>query len=283
MFLFKLILAICGAKISKLLGEHPGSGFIVGLFFGHFLDVIANRKFNEWKYKNHYLKKAKAKAEVVFRETFYTLAGKVCLADGQITEMELKKLEEISIDRLKVKKRDFKAIKKIFLSAGSSKIPIQSLGIKLVEIFQGDPNSVKNVLYTLKELALVDGGLNSAEYKSLFTVSSVFGFTPDEIQNILGSVTTQQSSSQSKAHQGSTNGTKTPVVKTILVQKLEILGCKETDNNEQIRRKYREMVSKFHPDKVSSKDLPQDFIDFAEKKFTEIHQAYEYIRKEKKF
>lgn len=279
MFIFKLALSFGGAKISKLMGEHPGGGFFIGLLFGHFLDIIAHKKFMEWKYKGIYLKKAKAQAEQVFQETFFTLAGKICLADGVISEGELKKFEEISVERLKIKKRQLKNLKKIFLSAGTSKIPIQSLGIKLVELFQGDQTSIKNVLLTLKELAIVDGGLNSAEYKVLYTLSSVLGFSPDEIQNVLGNV--DKNSSHTKSQPNNTQH-KVPL-ETPLIKNLKILGCKSNDSDEQIRRKYRELVSKFHPDKVISKDLPQDFIDFAEKRFTEIHSAYEFIRKDRKF
>lgn len=283
MFLFKLILSLCGAKISKLLGENPMGGFIIGLLVGHIVDIVAYRKFLEWKYKNIYVKKAKVKAEYVFRETFFTLAGKICLADGVISESEIRKFEEISIERLKIKKRDLKSLKKIFLSAGNSKVPIQSLGIKLVELFQGDQTSIKNVLYTLKELAIADGGLNSAEYKSLYTVSSVFGYSPDEIQSILGNTTSNAGTNNSNSSNGNGSKNQETIPKTPLQKNLETLGCRDSDSNEQIRRKYREMVSKFHPDKVSSKELPQDFIDFAEKRFGEIQAAYEFVRQQKNF
>lgn len=286
MFLFKLVISIAGAKISKMVGEHPGAGFILGLLVGHFVDLIAHKKYIEWKYRNFYLRKAKARAEVVFQETFFTLAGKICLADGVISESEIKKFEELTLDRLKIKKRQLKGLKKIFLSAGSSKIPIQSLGIKLVELFQGDQNSIRNVLLALRELAIVDGGLNSAEYKVLFTLSSVLGFSPDEIEGLLGKVQYDKASSSSSNNTNRSNSKTTQgkeIPDTPLISNLKVLQCKSSDSDEQIRRKYRELVSKFHPDKVISKDLPQDFIDFAEKRFTEIQSAYEFVRKTRNF
>jgi DnaJ like chaperone protein len=280
MFLFKLVISILGAKIAKAMGEHPGSGFLLGLLFGHFLDLIAHKKFIEWKYKNIYLKKAKVQTEKVFHETFFTLAGKICLADGVISEGEIKKFEEITIDRLKIKKGQVKGLKKIFLGAGNSRIPIQSLGIKLVELLGGDQNSIRNLLLTLKELAIVDGGINSAEFNILYTLGSVLGFPPNELQSILGNV----SGSGSTTGDNKSNTEQQKVVPdTPLIKNLKVLGCKSGDSDEQIRRKYRELVSKFHPDKVISKDLPQDFIDFAQKRFTEIQSAYEYIRKDRNF
>jgi DnaJ like chaperone protein len=280
MFLFKLVISILGAKIAKAMGEHAGSGFLLGLLFGHFLDLIAYKKFIEWKYKNIYLKKAKVQTEKIFHETFFTLAGKICLADGVISEGEIKKFEEITIDRLKIKKGQVKGLKKIFLGAGNSRIPIQSLGIKLVELLGGDQNSIRNLLLTLKELAIVDGGINSAEFNILYTLGSVLGFPPNELQSILGNV----SGSGSTTGDSKANTEQQKVAPdTPLIKNLKVLGCKSSDSDEQIRRKYRELVSKFHPDKVISKDLPQDFIDFAQKRFTEIQLAYEYIRKDRNF
>jgi hypothetical protein len=62
-----------------------------------------------------------------------------------------------------------------------------------------------------------------------------------------------------------------------------ILECKSTDSNEIIKNNYRKLVKDFHPDVISGKDLPKPFIEFANKKFKEIHTAYEYIKKERNF
>jgi len=42
-------------------------------------------------------------------------------------------------------------------------------------------------------------------------------------------------------------------------------------------------VSKYHPDKFVGQDLDKEFIDLATKKFQEIQEAYDKIRKERHF
>ncbi len=59
------------------------------------------------------------------------------------------------------------------------------------------------------------------------------------------------------------------------------LGCSRTDGNDVIKRKYRKLVSQFHPDRISGQGLPQYEIDKAEAKFKIIQDSYDQIKKEK--
>ena len=61
----------------------------------------------------------------------------------------------------------------------------------------------------------------------------------------------------------------------------EILHCSRSDTDEYIKKKYREIVKKFHPDVIYGKDLDEEFIRFAEAKFKEINRAYEEIKEER--
>ncbi|MDY0131388.1 MAG: DnaJ domain-containing protein [Desulforegulaceae bacterium] len=57
----------------------------------------------------------------------------------------------------------------------------------------------------------------------------------------------------------------------------EILGMTESSSNEEIKKAYKELVSKYHPDKVEH--LGEEFKRFAHEKFIEIKSAYEEIKK----
>lgn len=56
----------------------------------------------------------------------------------------------------------------------------------------------------------------------------------------------------------------------------EILGLDENSSNEEIKKAYRELVAKYHPDKVEH--LGDEFKNFAHEKFVEIKNAYEEIK-----
>ena len=59
----------------------------------------------------------------------------------------------------------------------------------------------------------------------------------------------------------------------------KILGIEPTATDEEVKRAYREMAKKNHPDLVSN--LGEDVRKAAEKKFQEINAAYEAIKKQR--
>ena len=59
----------------------------------------------------------------------------------------------------------------------------------------------------------------------------------------------------------------------------KILGVDPNASDEEVKKAYREMAKKNHPDLVSN--LGEDVRQAAEKKFQEINQAYETIKKQR--
>ncbi len=61
-----------------------------------------------------------------------------------------------------------------------------------------------------------------------------------------------------------------------------ILGCKVSDPDDQVKSHFREMIKQYHPDTIAGKDLPEDFITFANERFVELHEAYKTIMDSRK-
>ena len=57
----------------------------------------------------------------------------------------------------------------------------------------------------------------------------------------------------------------------------QILGVTSEDSPATVRRKYKELLSKYHPDKVQH--LGIEFQEMAEMKTKAIMEAYEFLRK----
>ena len=68
-----------------------------------------------------------------------------------------------------------------------------------------------------------------------------------------------------------------------LSEAYKILGCKSSDDFETIKRAYKQLVLKFHPDTLSYKDLPPELLKIAEEKFKKINLAYDLIKKSRGF
>jgi DnaJ like chaperone protein len=63
----------------------------------------------------------------------------------------------------------------------------------------------------------------------------------------------------------------------------KVLNCTADCSNEEIKARYKKLVKDFHPDTIVSKGLPEEFTEFATKRFQEIQEAYEHVRQERSF
>ena len=61
----------------------------------------------------------------------------------------------------------------------------------------------------------------------------------------------------------------------------EVLGLKKEATDDEIKKAYREMAKKYHPDKVAY--LGEDVRKSAEQKLQEVNEAYEKIKRKRGF
>ena len=59
----------------------------------------------------------------------------------------------------------------------------------------------------------------------------------------------------------------------------EVLGVPREATKEEIKKAYRKMAMKYHPDKVAH--LGESFKKTADEKFKKVNEAYERIKKER--
>ena len=59
----------------------------------------------------------------------------------------------------------------------------------------------------------------------------------------------------------------------------KILGLKSSDTDNEVKKTYRKMAAKYHPDKVAH--LGEDLKNLAEEKFKSLNDAYQNIKKER--
>jgi len=60
----------------------------------------------------------------------------------------------------------------------------------------------------------------------------------------------------------------------------EVLGVSRRDSFDSIKRKYHQLVRKFHPDMIQSQGLDNEFIEFAKQKMQEINKAFSIIKQD---
>ena len=113
----------------------------------------------------------------------------------------------------------------------------------------------------LCRVAAADGTVSRNEEELIKSAARIFGFSEDQYRMF-------------RSRYGFTTVRETD-------PSYAVLGCNPSDSDDQIKKRYRELVQDYHPDKIASKGLPEEFTKFASDKFREIQTAYERIKEKR--
>ncbi len=121
-----------------------------------------------------------------------------------------------------------------------------------------DYSSRLQLLHYLFGIAAADGFVSDQEMDVIHTISSAMGIVESDYASIKAMFVREESVSNNA---------------------YTILGVDASATDEEVKKAYREMAKKNHPDLVSN--LGEEVHQAAEKKFQEINEAYETIKKQR--
>ncbi len=139
--------------------------------------------------------------------------------------------------------------------------------------WQMDYSMRLQLLSFLAEIARADGRVTADEIAALKEVAQVMGLSAEDVESVLamGSFNHDYQRRQS----GGSTRTETPAQQ--LANAYKVLGIAPTATNDEVKKAYRQMALKHHPDRVAT--LGEDVKRAAEKKFKEINEAKDLIYK----
>ncbi|MDR2011032.1 MAG: DnaJ domain-containing protein [Bacteroidales bacterium] len=111
------------------------------------------------------------------------------------------------------------------------------------------------ILHYLYQLGNADGALNAQELGVIENIAIKIGLSYADNNSIKNMFIVQTDSAY------------------------EILGVSKNSSDDEIKKAYRDMAKKYHPDKVNT--MGEDVKNAAKEKFQKVNQAYDAIRKER--
>lgn len=271
-----MIFKIAGIYFGLRTGGGPGMA--AGLILGHVLDTQLELQLSRAQARRSFRKRLTAEANNLFYISLFSMLAKLAWADGPQNSQEVEAVETVAREALRLKRKKKKLVMKIFYSARNTAGSFHYYAVQFFELVQGQPPLLEGMLHVLFRVACADGPLTSPEEKLLVSAANIFNFHEEAYRRIkaqYGQFTNDDARSrQSDSQAGFQN---TPRRNS----SYEILGCNKTDSDDVIKKHYRQLVSDYHPDKILSKELPNEFVKFAQQKFCEIQNAYEAIQRER--
>ena len=255
----------CGTIfISSLIGfvffNVPGA--FIGAFIGFVLNSSSN---NSTTYYGQNQNNQSSNSQLYFYKQLYGMLAKLAQGDGAVTREEINIVDDFTDRELNLPPALKKEVISFFDEAKRKNTSFETYARNFYNIIGNNPNVLGRVVELMNQVAAANGGSSSEQTQMLEKAVDIFGL------NSKSNYQRQSGSYQNNSkNQGSISKEKDPY---------EVLGCSRDDSTAEIKKKYRKLVKEYHPDRIISKDLPDDFVKFANKRFKEIQDAYEKIMK----
>jgi len=265
-------------SISKWIGASIGWSFggpigaIIGLAIGSVVDAMASGQNNPLlgqgdtqrgrrkkrpqrrsTYRNRTQQQRAQTRSGDFEVSLLILASIVIKADGKQDQRELDFVRN-QFTNMYGKDRANMAFK-LFKNISKQNISTRQVCLQIKEMM--DHPSRLQLMHFLFGIAKADDHVAESEIKQIYTISGYLGISNKDFESIKAMFYNLQENAY------------------------KILEVPKTASDDDVKRAYRKMAKKYHPDKVAH--LGKEHQEGAEEKFRQVQQAYETIQKERGF
>jgi DnaJ like chaperone protein len=228
-------------------------GGVLGLVFGSMYDGMQSGKFEYREGSHPYGIGGAARTQPGdFAASLLVLAAAVMKADGKVLKSELDYVKGFFLQQFgeKLAVENMLVLREIL----KQDINTQQVAQQIRQFM--DPASRLQLLHFLFGISSADGHVHSKEVDEIRRISGFMGIRTSEFESI-----------------------KAMFYKKDIYASYKILETTPDANEDEIKKAYRKMATKYHPDKVSH--LGEEFQKAAKEKFQEVQAAYEQIKKER--
>jgi len=241
-------------------------GGTIGLLFGGPLGAVAGATlghiaFDTTSETPGYAYKRLDRTEQVQAAYFislFSVLGKFAKIDGAVTRDEIAVIDRF-LRQMGITGTERNFAIGIFNDAKNAPYTIQDFAVQFYEVSRHQQALLYSFLDVLFQVALADGTLHPAEEQAIDDIRRIFGVSDAAFDGI----------------------------KSRYIDDAEkyynVLNCTAACTDEELKKQYKKLARDFHPDTIIAKGLPEEFVTFATKRFQDIQEAYEKIRKKRGF
>jgi len=186
-----------------------------------------------------------------FGMSLLVLVAAVMKADGKVVKSELEYVKHFFVRQFgqESARQALQMLKDIL----KQEIPVREVCLQIKGNM--DYSSRLQLLHLLFNVSLADTTIHASEIAIIERVSSLLGVTSGDFLSIKNMFIPETNSSY------------------------KILEIDPSSTNEEVKKAYRRMAVRYHPDKVGH--LGEEFRKSADEKFSRVNEAYDRIKKER--
>ena len=230
------------------------AGFALGGPIGAILGVMAGGAFDrrsKSKSSFNFNRIDNNQKQQIFTISFIILSAKLAKSDGQVTDDEIRAFKE----KFKVPKSELNKVSKIFNEAKKDSYGYKEIANQVGNLFSDNKILLEELLNNLFFIAASDGNISVNEVDLLKSISKSFKFSEKDFQRIFQSNLNNKDSDPYK-----------------------VLGVNRSSTDAEIRKKWIKLNKEHHPDNLTAKGMPKEFIKQSNKELAAINIAYDKIK-----
>jgi DnaJ like chaperone protein len=229
-----------------------GLGFVMGGPLGAVLGfLVGSMVDNTTVQTSRYTTSVQGTASGDFGMSLLVLVAAMMKADGKVVKSELDYVKQFFVRQFgQSSAREALLMLKDILKKD---IPVRDVCNQISQNM--DYSSRLQLLHLLFNISVADGDISASEIEVVEKMSGYLGIASSDYVSIRNMFVPETDSSY------------------------KILEIIPTATDEDVKKAYRRMAMKYHPDKVSH--LGEEFRKTADEKFKKVNEAYEKIKKER--
>ena len=262
--------------IGRLLGVM--FGFMLARFAGAVLGFIIGWWFDKSLQQGLASGPQQAARQQQFLLTFFEVLGHLAKSKGRVTQDDIDFATQ-RIDQLRLAGDARQAAMAAFNRGKQADYQVRH---QVQSLRQGGIARRDLLNYFLGQVisaALLDGQLDAAEYEVISKVASALGVSKLQLDMMLQMTQARYRFQQHQQHSyQSQSGSRAASAATQLADAYAVLGLQAGATAAEVKRAYRKLMAKHHPDKLAAQGLPAEMRASAQQKAQQIQAAYELIK-----
>lgn len=245
-----------GALLGALFGGWSGLviGALIGYAAGHAL--------------RHFVVSSLRVTQTKLIDSTFSIMGALCKADSVVTRNEINAVEKIfGMFRLHGESRE--QAKNAFNRGKQPGFDLDAAVDAFAQISHGRGPLLQLFLQVQCMAIAADGRIDPAEHAMLVRIAQRLGLTEADVSQLEALL---------RAATGGPSATGGRPKEDRLADAYAALGIAADASPAQIKRAYRKLISKNHPDKLAARGLPESMRPVAEERSRELNSAYDLIK-----
>ena len=209
------------------------------------------------------------RTQTAFFTATFSVMGHLAKADGLVTRDEIRLASRV-MDEMQLGGAHRQLAQRLFREGRSSDFPVDEVLDQLRRECRYSTHLVTMFVEILLHAAYADGELHTEERALLESICARLRLPAGELDRLEASVRAEQHARSGK-----------PSDALSAADAYAILGVDESCSDAELKRAYRRMMNRHHPDKLVAKGLPEEMMRVATEKTREIKAAYDRLKRER--